>query len=936
MINTLPGSSGLLKEPSLSDVCIFLSCVSAEFRLYREELRRYLSRPNVAVKVQEDFIVTGGETLEMLDDYIRRCDVVIHLVGNSTGAMAQAPSVAAIHARYPDFGERLPLEEFLGEAGPPLSYTQWEAWLALYHGRRLIIATPADDDDERDEGRMPDPAQQAHLARLELIERYPGIRFRSPIHFAAEVWRSGLLDILIGAGLVRRIVHLPYKSLGTLFKGRDVLFEDLALYLGPVPQGQAQPTKVVALTGMGGVGKTRLALEYAWRQADACPVRLLVGADSADALSRNLAALCSETILDLPEQAETDEGKQNDAVLRWLNQHVGWLLILDNIDTEAAAVAVEALLPRLSGGHVLMTSRLPNWSAGIKAVPVDLLSPDASVEFLLSRTSGRRRQQADDPLVAARLTEELGCLALGLEQAGAYIAQRRSTFGQYLAQWQCHRDEVLSWFDERLMQYPRSIAITWQTSFDQLGSPARRLLQHLAWFAPEPIPETLLDIPSLGQSGLVADLHGAMVELDAFSLVMRATDAPFFEVHRLVQEVTRSDLRQGDEHSVLVEALRWVNAAFVGDPVDVHSWTVLEPLVLHARAVAVHADLAGITDPTAHLMNQVSLLLLEKAAYAEAEPLLRRALAIGEASFGTEKPEFAIHLNNLAQLLKATNRLDEAEPLMRRALKIDEARLGSGHREVAVDLNNLAQLLKDRNELAEAELLMRRALVIARVIDEAASFGTGHPPVISGYLSNLAVLLFETRRTGEAESLMREALELDEAHFGPEHPLVANRLSNLASILHASHRLDEAGPLMHRALAIFKEKLGASHHRVAILLNNLADLLMDTNQLTDAEPLMREALVIVEETFGSSHPRVAIQLNNLGALLKKTNRWIEAESLLRRALIISVKSSGIDHPSTRTVHRNYIELLEALGRTDDEIEHELTALIPGDSGNCPT
>ena len=953
----------------MAEVCIFLSCVSAEFKSYREVLRRYLSRPNISVRVQEDFIAPGGETLEMLDDYIRCCKVVIHLVGDLTGAMAQGPSVAAIRARYPELGERLPVAEFAEEGGPALSYTQWEAWLALFHGARLIIATPG-EGAARDGGpqtalaaQMEQRAQQqAHLARLAQVERYPGIRFHSADQLAAEVWRSGLLDILIEKGLVRQIVQLPYKSLEALFKGRDALLDDLLQRFGPVPQGHEQLAVVVVLTGMGGIGKTRLALEYAWRQSGAYPVRLLIGADGPEALNRNLAALCAKAILDLPEQAETDEGRQRDAVLRWLNQHAGWLLILDNIDTEAAARAVEGLLPRLSGGHVLLTSRQPNWSAGIQAVPVGLLSPDAAVDFLLSRTQGRRRPQPDDLGAAARLAEALGYLALGLEQAGAYIAQRRSTFGQYLAQWERSRTEVLQWSDERLMQYPRSVAITWHTSFAQLQPPARRLLQRLAWLAAEPIPETLLDVALPEPDALVADPHGALAELEAYSLVMRAIDVPFFEVHRLVQEVTRQGLQEDAGHAVLVEALTWVNAAFVGDSGDVRSWPVLDPLVAHALAVAEQADLAGICAPTARLFNQVGVLSLAKAIYAEAEPSMRRALAIDEACFGVCHPEVAVDLNNLAQLLKSTNRSAEAEPLMRRALAIDEASFGSAHPNVGRNLNNLAGLLLATNRLTEAEPLMRRALAIDEVC-----FGAEHPDVATD-LNNLAALLQATNRLTEAEPLMRRALAIDEACFGVSHPRVATKLNNLAQLLTSTNRLAEAEPLMLRALTIDEVSFGADHPRVAIDLNNLAQLLHHTSRVTEAEPLMRRAMTIDEASFGTEHPNVAIRLNNLAQLLQATNRlneaepmmrraleidevsfgaehpdvgrdlnnlaslllarnqMNEAEPLMRRALEIHLRSLGLNHPKSRMVGSNYIELLTALGRSENEIKAELASL----------
>src|SRR6202035_3222697 len=114
----------------------------------------------------------------------------------------------------------------------------------------------------------------------------------------------------------------------------------------------------------------------------------------------------------------------------------------------------------------------------------------------------------------------------------------------------------------------------------------------------------------------------------------------------------------------------------------------------HARTVTAHADAAGIPEPTARLMNQLGLLLNAKALHTEAEPLLRRALAIDEKSFGPDHPKVAIDLNNLATLLQATTRLVEAEPLMRRALAIDEKSFGPDHPKVALRLNNLATLLQ--------------------------------------------------------------------------------------------------------------------------------------------------------------------------------------------------------------------------------------------------
>ncbi|GLT24638.1 hypothetical protein GCM10007933_41270 [Zoogloea oryzae] len=904
-----------------SEVKVFLSTVSAEFRSYRDALRHSLDRPNVTVKVQEDFIATGTETLDMLDQYIRQCDVVIHLVGDMTGAMAQAPSVAAIRTNHPDFATKLPVADFLETNSPPMPYTQWEAWLALHHGKRLIIAAP-EPDAPRDPGCAPTPeqiaAQQAHLARLASVERFPGIRFRSVDHLATEVWRSGLLDMLVAAGLGRRVDCLPYASLGALFMGRDADLDALAAHLGPAPTSAEHPTACMALWGLGGIGKTRLALEYAWRRGGGHHARLLLGASSPATLHANLAALCAPGALDLPEHHLTEEPRRHAAAIAWLNHHPGWLLILDNADDESAAAAVEALRARLTGGHILITSRLPNWSTAIHAREVAVLAPDSAADFLLLRTANRRATQPDDEADAARLAHELGYLALALEQAGAYIAKLRLSFGEYLERWQRQRSKVLEWFDPRLMQYHASVAITWQTSFEQLTPSARRLLQRLAWLAPAPIPTTLLDVPIPGEN---ADLREALVELEALSLARFSDNGGSFTVHRLVQAVTQQDQATDPDHARLAEALQWVDDAFVGEPQDVRNWPILDPLADHAVAVADHGATNGLTGPCARLFNEVGVLLNAKAQYAEAESLKRRTLTINEIHFGPDHPEVATCLNNLATLLQATNRLAEAEPLMRRALAIDEASFGPDHPDVAIDLNNLAQLLQATNRLAEAEPLMRRALAI-----DEASFGPDHPTVATR-LSNLASLLQATNRLAEAEPLIRRALAIDEASFGPDYPTVAIRLNNLAQLLKATSRLAEAEPLMRRALAIDEASFGPDHPDVAIDLNNLAQLLQATKRLAEAEPLMRRALAIDEASFGPDHPDVAIDLNNLAQLLQATDRLLEAEPLMRRALAIFIRNLGPDHPNSHIVGGNYIGLLHALGKPEAEIVATLRTLL---------
>ncbi|MFN6353691.1 MAG: NB-ARC domain-containing protein, partial [Cyanobacteriota bacterium] len=635
----------------MARVQLFLSTVSAEFLSYRERLRHLLTRPDVEVKVQEDFIVTGDETLEMLDAYIQACDGVIHLVGDMTGSMAMAPSMAAIAQKYPELASRFPLGEFLQPDGPSLSYTQWEAWLALLHGKKLYIATPeagAPRDQTYTCEASQQALQQAHLSRLKQVARYPGTAFTSQEHLAAEVLRSFVLDLLVKAGLTRRPLTLPFSSIGPLFKGRAALIEQLE-----------DATRPVALMGPGGVGKTRLAIEHAWRQVGRCNAVLLISASSAEALNRNLAGLCGGNALDLPEQSATEEAVQRQAVLHWLQANPGWLLIVDNVDTTAAAAEIETLLPQLGGVQVVLTTRLRNWSAAVKGLEVDVLEPDDARDFLLERTAERRRKAGDDVTTAEAIAvEDLGGLALALEQAGAYISQRRLSLAAYRSQWQSQRQVVLAWSDPQLMQYDRSLATTWLTSYQEVDPPARTLLRRLAWFSSEPIPESLLEVEVPGDPEAAAGAWEAISQLEAYSLVNRSGEAPTVSLHRLVQEVGRlwQQQREQPEPNELEAALGWLNAAFVGDPQDVRIWALLDPLAPHAKAVAGFADASGIPEPTGRLLNQLGLLLKCKAAYADAQPLYMRALAIDEASYGPDHPRVAIDLNNLAQLLQATNR----------------------------------------------------------------------------------------------------------------------------------------------------------------------------------------------------------------------------------------------------------------------------------------
>jgi tetratricopeptide (TPR) repeat protein len=263
-------------------------------------------------------------------------------------------------------------------------------------------------------------------------------------------------------------------------------------------------------------------------------------------------------------------------------------------------------------------------------------------------------------------------------------------------------------------------------------------LDRVAFLAPDPIPDSLIDVAVPGEAPDYG-AYEARAGLYAYSLATQAKGedgtAKGFVVHRLVHDFARRAMTAERRGEALREALEWINPAFVGDPWDVRTWPVLDPLAPHALAVAHRADEIGIAEPTVQLFGTTGLLFHAKARYAEAEPLLPRAMAIDEENFGPDHTQVATGLNNIVELLRDTNRLAEAEPLFRRALKIDETSFGSDHPNVAIRLNNLASLLRATNHIVEAERLMRRALAV-----DEANLGPDHPNAARD-LNNLAELL---------------------------------------------------------------------------------------------------------------------------------------------------------------------------------------------------
>jgi tetratricopeptide (TPR) repeat protein len=678
------------------------------------------------------------------------------------------------------------------------------------------------------------------------------------------------------------------KRPARVFVGRDDQLAELDAIVGAGSGVIAQ-----AVYGLGGVGKTELALQYVRRYRSRYRVVWWVTAETPATVEDGLAELAHRLHPDVQVVATQQEAAA--WALAWLQSHDGWLLVLDNVEHRHH---VERLLGDLTRGHVLITTRRDvGWDDITDGcLRLDVLTPAAAVT-MLTQLAGQ-----DDPATAGVLAGELGCLPLALQQAGAYLRQTRTPIASYLTRL---REDPAQALDTtaagtvtgRADEARRVVARTWSVTITDIANQnptALLILRILACYAPDDIPRDLLS--HAADPDQVDDALGLLA---SYSMIALTTTT--VAVHRLVQTITLAQLHNPDDtpprasSNTVPDGLADALAAAItclreswqaGDPsTDVAKWphwAVMSPHV--AAAADLCPDTVGGQDLN-WLLGELGVFEQAQGRYRQALVYRMRALAIGEAVLGPEHPDVAIDLDNLASSLHRLGRAGEAEPLQRRALAITEAAFGPDHPDVAVRVNNLAMSLHDLGRTGEAEPLQRRALAISE-----AALGPDHPSVAIR-LGNLASSLHRLGRAGEAEPLQRRALAITEAALGPDHPAVAIYLNNLAMSLHDLGRVAAAEPLQRRALAISEAALGPDHPSVAIRLGNLASSLHRLGRVAEAEPLQRRALAISEAAFGPDHPAVAIYLNNLAVCLRELGRVGEAQPLQRRALAIRERAT---------------------------------------------
>jgi tetratricopeptide (TPR) repeat protein len=620
------------------------------------------------------------------------------------------------------------------------------------------------------------------------------------------------------------------------FVGREAELADLHRLL--------QARSRVAVHGLGGVGKTQLAVQHLHqRRADYPDGVFWLRAEHAAGLVGDLASLAWR--LNLPEREAAQQERQVDAVLRWLREHGRWLLVLDNVEP-GSAEALRRWLPPGLPGHVLLTSRTPMWPARVGLEPLPL---EVAAGFLLDRTG-----QSDDG-AAALVAQALGCLPLALEQAAAYLEVTGRDLASYAELLRTRLPEMMR--EGRPEDYPQPVAGTWRLSFERVEHErpaAVALLRLCAFLAPDDVPVCVL---RAGADRLPAELREAVgddVELDRtiaaltrYSFVGRRGDA--LRVHRLVQVVIRESLG-ADGQAWLTAAARMLHAVMPEDPqLYPQEWPMCGRLVAHVQAVDELGG-AGTEEAVAMsaLMNRTGAYLRCRGDYGSAKDAYQRSLAICEEVLGPEHVDTAEYLNDLAGLLRERGELASARPLHERALAIRERMLGPDDSATSNSLNNLGMLLRDQGDLPGARRFLERAVAVRERV-----LGPDHRDTATS-INNLALVLWAQGELAGARSGLERALAIRERTLGLDHNLTAESLGSLGFLLKDLGDPDTARSLLERSVAMLVRILGSDHPHTARFAHRLAVVMRHQGSVAEALRLQQRALSTLERVLGPDHP----------------------------------------------------------------------------------
>ncbi|MFD3917857.1 FxSxx-COOH system tetratricopeptide repeat protein [Streptomyces sp. NPDC058595] len=689
------------------------------------------------------------------------------------------------------------------------------------------------------------------------------------------------------------------------FVGREREMASLEEALQPRNERTATQVVTQAMSGLGGVGKTTLALHYAHSHRLNYTTIWWINAETPETITDSLTQLTTRV------NPGTDTGTAAGDVLAqwalaWLDTHPGWLLVFDNA-THPDHLA--PYLARLTNGDHLITSRLTHdWDA-LAGQPLHLdVLPLPAATSLLCQLAGR-----NDPVehpAAGELADELGHLPLALEQAGTHIRRTRGTYPGYLQRFRTQTARMLNTSGNG-DPHRTTIARTWRITLDTIAERdplAVHLLQIMAWLAPHDIPRDLLD-GLADDPGAEAD---ALALLNDFSMISLTESTA--STHRLVQAVTRTPdphdphrTEQAIQQAQNTAATQIRNTLPTAPATNTTGWPRWRVLLPHISACLAHTHPDTDTNDTDLILCSTAQFLLSQGQLSQAISFAERSTTSSARLHGEDHPSTLVSRNNLASAYRAAGDLERAIPLYEQTLTDSIRVLGENHPDTLISRNNLASAYRAAGDLERAIPLFEQTLT-----DSVRVLGEGHPDTLSSR-NNLAGVYESAGDLERAIPLYEQTLTDRLRLLGEHHPDTLNSRNNLAAAYESAGDLERAIPLFEQTLTDRLRLLGENHPDTLNSRNNLASAYRAAGDLERAVPLFEQTLTDRLRLLGENHPDTLSSRNNLASAYRAAGDLERAIPLYEQTLTDRLRLLGENHPSTLNSRNNLASAYESAG-----------------------
>ena len=725
--------------------------------------------------------------------------------------------------------------------------------------------------------------------------------------------------------------HLPEicKDIPLLstFTGREKLLRQMEENLKPTErEKEIHKTKVVVLSGLGGVGKTQLAAKFMEDHLEHYNLVWTFDAETDITLQESYRELAQELKLIREDEKAVPSEEILARVNRWLNapNNHGWLLCFDN------AGSLEIVQPKnlpQHGGEILITSRpKTHWGNFYPVIGVQEFEREESND-LLKKIIPEGKQDGQEQLNT--LAEELGDFPLAVDQAGSYIKSNEIglTTSEYVKLFRETKTRLAIWEEDKELvvhkPYPATVATTWEITMSYIGKTfpsAAKALNLCAFLNANGIPLKWLKDWWTEQTPakdfqLRQELNNLIKPLIDFSLFYWEKPQAFLRIHRLIQLVTQDNLEKEERGEFIREALGLVENKFDSyDHEDPGTWEIGKECLPHAVSV------------TGHILKEKGFLEnsdLQEILSTELDPEITNVERVnfhGEIFHASEQGKTTLLFHQMASYTLRQGNAFEAIEYWTQVLEMNKAILGNSHPNVAGTLNNLGNAWRSLGEPKKAIEYYTQALVIKKAV-----FGDSHPDVAMT-LNNLGAAWSDLGEKKKAIEYYTQALEMRKAVFGDSHPDVAMTLNNLGNAWSDLGEPKKAIEYYTQALVIFKAVFGDSHPDVAMTLNNLGAAWSSLGEKKKAIEYYTQALVIFKAVFGDSHPDVAITLNNLGLAWSNLGEPKKAIEYYTQALEIRKAVFGDSHPDVAGTLNNLGTAWSDLGENKKAIEYYTQAL----------